>query len=38
VALAPGPYEVAFPSMAHGQAELDHTLEVASEAMAEVTG
>ncbi len=35
VALAPGPYEVAFPSMAHGQAELDLALEVASEAMAE---
>ncbi len=32
VALAPGPYEVAFPSMAHGGAELEHTLEVASEA------
>ncbi len=38
VALAPGPYEVAFPSMAHGRAELDHTLEVASEAIADVTG
>jgi glutamate-1-semialdehyde 2,1-aminomutase len=38
VALAPGPYEVAFPSMAHGRAELDHTLEVASEAIVDVTG
>ena len=38
VALAPGPYEVAFPSMAHGRAELDHTLEVASEAIGDVTG
>ena len=33
VALAPGPYEVAFPSMAHGEAELDRTLEVAAEAV-----
>jgi glutamate-1-semialdehyde 2,1-aminomutase len=32
VALAPGPYEVAFPSMAHGDAELDRTLEVAEDA------
>ena len=38
VALAPGPYEVAFPSMAHGQAELDRTLEVASEAVLEIVG
>ena len=36
VALAPGPFEVAFPSMAHGEAELEHTLDVASEAMADV--
>ena len=35
VALAPGPYEVAFPSLAHGQAELDHTLEVASAAIVD---
>jgi glutamate-1-semialdehyde 2,1-aminomutase len=33
VALAPGPYEVAFPSMAHGQAEFDHTLSVAADAI-----
>jgi glutamate-1-semialdehyde 2,1-aminomutase len=33
VAFAPGPYEVAFPSMAHGDAELEHTLDVASEAI-----
>ncbi len=38
VALAPGPYEVAFPSMAHDRAELDHTLDVAAEAMVDVTG
>jgi len=35
VALAPGPYEVAFPSMAHGEDELERTLVVAAEAMAE---
>jgi glutamate-1-semialdehyde 2,1-aminomutase len=35
VALAPGPYEVAFPSMAHGDAELDRTLDVASEAIVD---
>jgi glutamate-1-semialdehyde 2,1-aminomutase len=35
VALAPGPYEVAFPSMAHGDAELDHTLDVAAEAVVD---
>ena len=35
VALAPGPYEVAFPSMAHGEAEFDHTLEAASEAIVD---
>jgi glutamate-1-semialdehyde 2,1-aminomutase len=36
VALAPGPYEVAFPSMAHGEAELEHTLDVVSEAVLDV--
>jgi glutamate-1-semialdehyde 2,1-aminomutase len=35
VALAPGPYEVAFPSMAHGDAELAHTVDVASEAIVD---
>jgi glutamate-1-semialdehyde 2,1-aminomutase len=35
VALAPGPYEVAFPSMAHGTAELEHALDVAAAAMAD---
>ena len=38
IALAPGPYEVAFPSMAHGQAELEHTLDVAAEAVTDVVG
>jgi glutamate-1-semialdehyde 2,1-aminomutase len=36
VALAPGPYEVAFPSMAHRQEDLERTIEIAGEAMAEV--
>jgi glutamate-1-semialdehyde 2,1-aminomutase len=35
VALAPGPYEVAFPSMAHGEAEFERTLDVAAEAIVE---
>ena len=35
VALAPGPYEVGFPSMAHGTAELEHALDVAAAAMAD---
>ncbi len=38
VALAPGPYEVAFPSMAHGEAELDDTLGIASDAIADAVG
>jgi len=33
VALAPGPYEVAFPSLAHGDEELDRALDAASEAI-----
>ncbi len=36
VALAPGPYEVAFPSMAHGDAELELALDVASHAIMDV--
>jgi glutamate-1-semialdehyde 2,1-aminomutase len=38
VALAPGPYEVAFPSLAHGAAEFDRTLAVAAEAAAAAFG
>jgi glutamate-1-semialdehyde 2,1-aminomutase len=38
VALAPGPYEVAFPSMAHGEVEYDRALSCASEAIVEVLG
>ncbi len=33
VALAPGPYEVAFPSLAHGEGELDAALATASAAV-----
>ncbi len=36
VALAPGPYEVAFPSLAHGGEEYDRALSCAEEAVAEV--
>jgi len=38
VALAPGPYEVAFPSLAHGAAEFDRTLAVAADAAAAAFG
>jgi glutamate-1-semialdehyde 2,1-aminomutase len=33
VALAPGPYEVAFPSLAHSQQDFDDTLEAAGNAV-----
>jgi glutamate-1-semialdehyde 2,1-aminomutase len=36
VALAPGPYEIAFTSMAHSQEDLERTVEIAAEAMAQV--
>jgi glutamate-1-semialdehyde 2,1-aminomutase len=36
VALAPGPYEVLFPGLAHGDREIDLVVEVAGEAAAEV--
>jgi glutamate-1-semialdehyde 2,1-aminomutase len=36
VALAPGPYEIAFTSMAHTGADLERTLDVASQAILEV--
>jgi len=36
VALAPGPYEVLFPGMAHGEADLALVVERAAEAAAEV--
>ena len=31
VAIAPGPYEMLFPSLAHGEAELERTVEAFSE-------
>jgi glutamate-1-semialdehyde 2,1-aminomutase len=36
VAIAPGPYEVLFPSLAHGEAELEATLAAFAEVAAEV--
>ena len=36
VALAPGPYEVMFPGMAHGEAVLARVVDAAAEAAAEV--
>jgi glutamate-1-semialdehyde 2,1-aminomutase len=36
VALAPGPYEVLFPSLAHGPDELSRTVEAAHEVAAEM--
>jgi glutamate-1-semialdehyde 2,1-aminomutase len=36
VALAPGPYEIAFTSMAHSQPDLERAVEVAGEAMTDV--
>lgn len=36
VALAPGPYEIAFTSMAHTDGDLERTVDVASQAIFEV--
>ena len=36
VALAPGPYEALFPSLAHDDAILEETIAVAAEAAKEV--
>ena len=36
VALAPGPYETAFPSLAHSKDDLERTVDLASAAAAEV--
>ena len=38
VALAPGPYEVMFPGMAHDERVLSRVVEAAAEAAAEVAG
>jgi len=37
VALAPGPYEALFPSLAHTEAIIDQTIEIARSAAAEMT-
>ncbi len=37
IALAPGPYEVMFPSLAHTAADLDRTIAAASEVAVELT-
>jgi glutamate-1-semialdehyde 2,1-aminomutase len=36
VAFAPGPYEAIFPSLAHSEEDLDHTVKAAAEAAAEL--
>ena len=36
VALAPGPYEVAFPGLAHDDAVLDRVIDAAHDAALEV--
>ena len=36
IALAPGPYEAAFPSLAHTKDDLERTVDLASAAAAEV--
>jgi glutamate-1-semialdehyde 2,1-aminomutase len=38
VAIAPGPYEVLFPGLAHGEAQLATAVDAAGEAAAEVAG
>ena len=36
IALAPGPYEALFPSLAHADADIDRTVEAAAEVAAEL--
>ena len=36
IALAPGPYEALFPSLAHSDADLDRTIEAAAEVAADL--
>jgi glutamate-1-semialdehyde 2,1-aminomutase len=38
VALAPGPYEILFPGLAHDEAVLARVVEVAADAAVEVAG
>src|SRR5206468_4891026 len=35
VAIAPGPYEVLFPSLAHSADDVSHTLEIAADAICD---
>ena len=37
VALAPGPYEVLFPSLAHTEKLIDETIEIASDVVKEIS-
>ncbi len=36
IALAPGPYEVMFPSLAHTDADIARTVEAAAEVAADI--
>jgi glutamate-1-semialdehyde 2,1-aminomutase len=36
VALAPGPYEILFPSLAHSEKLIDETIEIASDVVKEI--
>jgi len=38
IALAPGPYEVLFPSLAHSESDIAHTIEAAAEVAVELAG
>jgi glutamate-1-semialdehyde 2,1-aminomutase len=38
VALAPGGYEIAFPSLAHSQSDIDRTIDAAGEAASVIVG
>jgi len=37
VALAPGAYEVLFPSLAHTEKLIDETIEIASDVLEEIS-
>ena len=36
IAMAPGPYEIMFPSLAHSPADIAHTVAVATDAATEI--
>ncbi len=38
IALAPGPYEIMFPSLAHGEKEIDRTIDAFSDAVETLWG